>query len=636
MGENYDKQNDPFRVLYRVDAFDGGLNSKYEPQLISDIESPDCLNVVFKTLGSVQTRDGNKLVNTAAVTAYACDGLFTTRFNNGTQTMVGWWAGTAYTLNGTSFITIPSAQSVFTAGTRVDAKMYQNIMFFGNGSSTYKYNGTEFTQHGIMVPSAPSVGTGAGGVLSGAYQYRCSYMNSYVVEGDVGIACATLSVAGGVQINVTGIPVGAQSFGVAQRKLYRTVTSGTTFQLVTTINDNTTTTYTDNTADGGLGAIAPTDQGKPVAYKYLASHQERLWMVIPNSSFLYYTEVGNPFVRKVSNFILISDGDNEVINAVNVHENNVVCYKDASVWVMFLPDATPGNWIRIKAAAKYGAVSHYSIADYQSMQMYLGKRYDQITGFYALTGINVKPDKNMLQISGVLSDSQADRIEPDIFGFSSNMVYLGLSCAIEFKNKLWFAVPYGNSATNNRVYQFDFQRRDIDRTRGSWVPFTGWNVGCWTILSGKLYYGSSTIDGFVYQCEAGVYNDNGAAINSYYWTREFDGYPEDSDVQKDWRWGSFIVENLGNYYMGITYRFDSDKGSGVTKEINLNAGGSNWGSMRWGIDSWGGGVTRQTAQVFLGGQSAKRVQFQFSNLNTANQGFKVIRSKLYYNRRGTR
>lgn len=44
---------------------------------------------------------------------------------------------------------------------------------------------------------------------------------------------------------------------VASRKLYRTTAGGSTFKLVATIANNSATSYADNTADGSLGADAP-------------------------------------------------------------------------------------------------------------------------------------------------------------------------------------------------------------------------------------------------------------------------------------------------------------------------------------------------------------------------------------------
>lgn len=57
------------------------------------------------------------------------------------------------------------------------------------------------------------------------------------------------------QVSLTNIPIGAAT--VTARKVYRTTAGGSTLKLVTTIANNTGTTYTDSTADGSLGADAP-------------------------------------------------------------------------------------------------------------------------------------------------------------------------------------------------------------------------------------------------------------------------------------------------------------------------------------------------------------------------------------------
>jgi hypothetical protein len=58
--------------------------------------------------------------------------------------------------------------------------------------------------------------------------------------------------------------------------------------------------------------------------------------------------------------------------------------------------------------------------------------------------------------------------------------------------------------------------------------------------------------------------------------------------------------------------------------------------MVWGTDEWGGGTTRNNVKLDLGIKVGKRIQFKFTNGNTASRAFKVIRGNFYYNRRGLR
>jgi hypothetical protein len=74
----------------------------------------------------------------------------------------------------------------------------------------------------------------------------------------------TVGTAEGGRVNVSSIATGPT--GVTSRKLYRTVNGGSTFKLLATLSDNTTTTYADTTADASLGVQAPTTN---TAYKCL-------------------------------------------------------------------------------------------------------------------------------------------------------------------------------------------------------------------------------------------------------------------------------------------------------------------------------------------------------------------------------
>lgn len=623
-----------FRKIYEIQAFDGGLNNKYEPTIIEDNDSPDCANVVFDDLGGVQTRGGSTKLNTAAVGSFVIDGLATTRFNNGNQTMVAWAGGSMYTLNATTFTTVGSAQSVWTAGQQIDTTMYQNLMFIGNGGTTpYKYNGAEFTRHGIPVATAPtSISTSSAGVLSGTYSYKVTYVNSYSAEGNPSSATTVTAFSGPTRILVNGLPVAPTSFGVTARKIYRTVTSGTTYLLLTTISDNTTTVYEDNTADANLGASAPVNNDAPDNYKYIKNFQERLFTVDNDDPMhVKYSEVGEPFYFPVTNFLKVGDGDGEIITGINIHGNSLVVYKTNSVWVIYMPSTDPLDWVRIKTNSKVGGGSHRGVANYDNLQLFLGTHFNKSIGFYAFDGASTNPDGNLTTVTAIRSDSKSDKIEADVFALQST--YLTNTAAIEWKNKIWVAVTYSGIA-NNRIYQFDYARRGESRASGSWVPFTGLSISCFTLYNNKLYGGSSLANGFVYELDTATYSDDGAAINSYYWSKEFE--TKEKDWQKDFRFANLLLELLGNWNIRFRYRVNSDGSSGNQVDINTNPGGSLWGTMVWGEDNWGGTMIRQNLRVNLANSTGKRIQFYIDNGNTAGRAFKLVRANFYYNRRGLR
>ena len=103
--------------------------------------------------------------------------------------------------------------------------------------------------------TAPTLAAGATGLLTGVYYYRVSFLNVYAGETETGSVSSSVNVTT-KQISLTAIPIGAA--GTVARRIYRTVAGGDQnsgqMKLVSTLNDNFTTIYTDNIADGSLGA----------------------------------------------------------------------------------------------------------------------------------------------------------------------------------------------------------------------------------------------------------------------------------------------------------------------------------------------------------------------------------------------
>lgn len=121
-----------------------------------------------------------------------------------------------------------------------------------------------FGRYYPAAPKSPSgtiavalAGAGAGNVENGAHGYAFTYVDANGIEsGTSGTASVTVTdkTTNG-KVSVSSVAVGPT--GTASRKVYRTVAAGSTYKLLTTIADNVTTTYTDNTADASLGATIP-------------------------------------------------------------------------------------------------------------------------------------------------------------------------------------------------------------------------------------------------------------------------------------------------------------------------------------------------------------------------------------------
>jgi uncharacterized phage protein gp47/JayE len=146
------------------------------------------------------------------------------------------------------------------------------------------------------IPTAPTATLGAAGNINGLIEYVVTFITGMgeTLPGPPSSGVDAVSQ----QISVEDIPLGGT--GTIERKLYRAKDGGL-FQLVTTINDNTTTTYNDNVADGSLGSFAP-----------IVSTAERITLDAEAETYGTAYNVGP---NAISELIEIPDGITDVSNS---------------------------------------------------------------------------------------------------------------------------------------------------------------------------------------------------------------------------------------------------------------------------------------------------------------------------------
>lgn len=631
-----------FDVIYpssnRI-TLDGGKNNKFERSIIQDNESPDCLNV-FVSDAACETRGGISKLNTATIGTFVGDGLYTRRGDDGVETMIAFAGGSMFTLGTSTFTSVPSATSVFTAGVRVSTTQYQDHMFIGNGGATpHKWGGTYFTQHGVPAPTTTStVASNATGVLTGDYRYKVTYVNSFSVEGDVGPVTATFTASSGT-LRLTSIPVAPQSFGVSARRIYRTTVGGSVFKRLAVISDNTTTTYDDNTADASLGANAPSDNGVPPIYSVVCYHQNRLFCNdASNPNLVWYSNLAEPYTFASTNFIRVGDASSDLVKALAVYDNSIIVSCENSQWLIYMPSTDATAWSQIRLKSEFGSRSHFAHVLFNNKIFFPAVQNTRVVGFAAIEGNGVAPSATILTTSSALSNLLSERIEPDMLDIQD--AYATNISAIVYENRIWMSVTYGAGATtNNRVFVYDFSMGNLQKKLPSWVPFqfpTGKYPAQFTIYGGNLYFISSAATGYVYKFEKTTYADDGEAINSYIWTKEFSGLRDHEGDQKDFRRLIVLVDKAGAYFMDIYYRANSDSGQGDITRVNLTPESAVWNAFAWGSDEWGGGSDQQEFQIPLGKLRGRRVQFKFTNQNKVNQKFKLHGFKFAYNLKGPR
>jgi len=224
------------------------------------------LSVVGETVSSYFTAT----TTTASTFPYASSTALTV---SGSAYLTGLGQGWLHTAGGTNALsastsptvnyltaTSTTATSTFAGGVNVAGSSGLTVLQNGNvGVGTVAPSQKLDIEKGhirlgqVAAPTAPTVAINAtAGNLNGAYYYRVTYVTA-LGETETGVVSDVVSPVN-QQVDLSAIPVSSDS-AVTARKIYRTTAGGSNIlmKLVTTINNNTATTYTDNIADDSLG-----------------------------------------------------------------------------------------------------------------------------------------------------------------------------------------------------------------------------------------------------------------------------------------------------------------------------------------------------------------------------------------------
>lgn len=121
---------------------------------------------------------------------------------------------------------------------------------------TFTTTGGDVMKRAIAAPVVTSMtATGQTGSTLGVGAYK--YVVSFAADGQEGPPSAVVSITtttGNTNVALANIPTSTDG-RVTRRKIYRTAVGGSNFQWVATLGDNSTTTYTDSTADSSISTV---------------------------------------------------------------------------------------------------------------------------------------------------------------------------------------------------------------------------------------------------------------------------------------------------------------------------------------------------------------------------------------------
>jgi len=428
-----------------------------------------------------------------------------------------------------------------------------------NGIYKYTGSGNAKLLKVVQPTTVPSVVIGASGSLSGAYKYQYTYISSKGAETNGSGASAGITPSS-QKVDLSNITVGDTD--VAKRRIYRTEAGGSVYYLLDTINDNSTTTYTDDITDVNLGTdvIPFINMIPPALSKFPMVYKEFLFLVDPvYPDRLYHSHQSFPEIfyttEGIGYYLKIGLNDGQYIIGLYALRDTFYVFKERSTWPIL--GSNPDDFrTTTEPVNKSIGLYHRSIAflDAGAGDVMVGLGKD---GFYSFDGYVYK---NL----GIQKKVGID-ISAFIAGLDKDQLHRATGWHDVAKHQYRCFVRQAGVAYNNRELVWDYKQNAITVFDRAGNAITSWN--------GVTLFGSALGDSKIHSI--GGNNDDGTAIT----------------YNAEWPWwnvgGNFDVnfEHLvvtatqnGDYSPTVTVYVD---GSTTAKTLTLD-GGVTWASVAWG------------------------------------------------------
>jgi hypothetical protein len=216
---------------------------------------------------------------------------------------------------------------------------YHTVVSFGDvmcffpydtATAPYKYDfssdtASAITDIGLTQPTlggATSVTNGEGNV-KGIVKYFVAYVSGTSVLA-LSAAFGEVNAGDGSTIDLSSIPTSSTHF----RYIYRTRANGEQPYFVGSIDDSTTTTFSDNALDRELSEVPPQHgQPPPAATKYAVVYNNRLYIAGATQNLVDFSDINNPDSFNTFSFYSIGGKDGDEITGLAKIRGALIIFK---------------------------------------------------------------------------------------------------------------------------------------------------------------------------------------------------------------------------------------------------------------------------------------------------------------------
>lgn len=446
----------------------------------------------------------------------AFDGLHYARVS-GTDYLMGVQLGSiSEWINGGRGDIVAGGASRFTTGRRVGAAFlpqgtYQ-ALYMGDGlNQNVRWDGTSVKCVQCSQPGSGTTGIGLGsGTLNGVYTYKVTFTSADGNDSEASAQCGNILAINNASISLSNIPTAPASEDCTGRRLWRTIQGGGGFwYLVGTISDNTTTTFSDTTADSSVDTTVAVDDAvvRFPPCQILVGHQLRLCGILCATSegdtrTLYLSDFEKPWTcTNVGPLDQVDDPTEgariplqDTPTGLTVYGNVLIVWFQNQAWRLI--GDNPNNWSFDKWLT-VGCSAHRTARVYRTSLVWLAA-----DGVYAVEGTG----------GGI----GVNRISDDIRATLDTLTGADFEAAHAF---IWFDRYYLCFPTAGKAFYYDFRYR-------AWGELTQWSwdhaaVRQASATTREQIYAAIHAAGQVWQLETGT-DDTGLAIPVRWQSRDKD------------------------------------------------------------------------------------------------------------------
>lgn len=416
--------------------------------------------------------------------------------------------------------------------------------------------------------------------------------------------------------------------------------------------------------------------------QFVKIHKNRVYCANKNSSTLYFSDAGNPTSFPVNNFIQINTNDGQNITGIAELLDNLVIFKDESVWILTGEPLGAGNTTTIGNLQLRQANSPVGCSAFRTIQ-----RVDQTLLFMHYSGIYALQNYSAQLISPQLNTTFKTSMNPGyvnlcwgLYSPQEKKYFLGYPSAaatacdsvilfdlLTKQYALWDHMP-GSCAVNfkftgtqnticmgdpNKGNIYELLQGDADiygdngtATGGSSTTLTdstkSWTANALVDARVKIVAGTGAGSTGVITANTGTqitvasWSGTAPAANSTYsigwydsyWTTKWFDFGMTGYTKKYKYFNLFIDAETYPIKFGFATDFNA---LNYIKSLNLTSGGLVWGQagIVWGqAGYYWGSVASEFAQANIAG-TGRYVRYKFGN-DLASQPWRVLQHSTTY------